>query len=188
MFDKIKRKKEKGMAGMASCLFLLIIVIILISFTFHYRMISLTKAELEDGLTISALSALIFDAGLYAKDGSMCIDPDRAYAAFTSLLKANLGLDEDYNAVNQVYYRALNIEKFVIYNVSEDVVTRIEYGQGGAYVSKKYELEQGSVQAENGQIIERSSLYVSLGIELRGFAGQPGSYVTVDNLLALDGN
>ena len=176
-------KKEKGLSGIVTCLFMFVIVTILLSFTLEYRIISLTKAELEDGLTVSGLAALIVDAKEYSTTGSVILDEEKSFKAFIDNLIINLDLREDFSARNPVYYHSVSIEQFVVYNVKGNDVTIIRYNEKNKLSEEQHSGMLGQVKAENGTIVEKSSIYIKLGIRLKSTFVDKTVYV--DNYLVL---
>ena len=151
-------------------------------------MVRLTRANLEDGLTISTLSALIFDVDELSASGTACVDINKSYKAFVKTLKTNLDLDENMNAKNPVYYRSIEIKDYIIYNVKENDITEIRYSSNGSNLNKVYVDGLGKVVAQNGETITRSSIYVEVEISIEGFAGGESTKASVSNLLGLTEN
>lgn len=181
-------EKEQGFSEMFISMFLVVIVVIFLSFVLKMRMVSLTKAYLEDGLTISTLAALVFDVDELSASGAACVDINKSYNLFVSTLRTNLELDENMNAKNPVYYESIEIKNYVIYNVKGSSVTEIRYGPNGFYSSILHTGGLGEIVAENGEMITRSSIYVELEISIDGFAGDEPTKACISNLLGLSEN
>ena len=181
-------KKEQGFSEIVVSMFFVVIVVICLSFALKIRMVRLTRANLEDGLTISTLSALIFDVDELSASGTACVDINKSYKAFVKTLKTNLDLDENMNAKNPVYYRSIEIKDYIIYNVKENDITEIRYSSNGSNLNKVYVDGLGKVVAQNGETITRSSIYVEVEISIEGFAGGESTKASVSNLLGLTEN
>lgn len=178
--------KEEGFADIVIITAVLAVIILCVVFTFKIRKAELTKAELEDGLTVSALAALVYDVDRMTASGDICINEKTTYKVFEEALKTNLNLNSDMRAKNPVYYESVKVKNYVVYNVVKNDIARIRYNPlNGSADKTVYEDGLGSVTAENGEVITCSSVYVELEVEILGFAGYPLTNVTVSNLLAL---
>ncbi len=172
------------MSELVICFFFLIVIILCLSFTLKSKMISLTKNNLDDGLSLSTLAAVIIDLEEYASNGNVILKED-SYDIFIETLKTNLKLDVNLDSINPIYYKSVNVKKFIIYNVVGNDVIRVTY-DNGACKKEFFQNEKENLLAENGEIINVTSIYTEIEVEIEGFMGSECIPVTVSNLMKVD--
>ena len=177
-------KMEDGTAEFVICLFTIVIIILCISFSFRIKLIDIAKENLEDGLTASALAAVIADKKEYLETGNRVIDTDAVYEKFLENLKFNLELDDEMLSESKLYDGSVRVSKFIVYNVYENEIKKITYADGERTVDT-YGEEELCKLPEKGKDIDASCIYIELSTQIQGLLENDVHCVSVDTIVSL---
>lgn len=175
---------EDGTAEFVICLFTIVIIVLCISFSFRIKLIDIAKENLEDGLTASALAAVIADKKEYLETGNRVIDTDAVYEKFLENLKFNLELDDEMLSESKLYDGAVRVSKFIVYNVYENEIKKITYADGNRTVDT-YGKEELCKLPENGKDIDASCIYIEISTQIQGLLENDVHCVSVDTIVSL---
>lgn len=179
-------KKEKGSIEIVCCLFLIVMVSIILFAFYEIREIKVAANYVEDGLSLSGLAGALFDEDEASIRGVLIIDKEECYEAFLRSLKVNLNLSDNLNSKDGLYYSKIDVERYIVYDVLDDVVIVTEYSDTGSYSSK--ELQLGKAHSPNGSEITKTCIYIKLGVYMKGFLQTDDVYQTIDKIVGIRGN
>lgn len=178
------KEKEEGAVEYIVCFFVFLIVLILILSSIALRQAKTSKNYLDDGITASLLATEIINPLDY-NAGNICIDEKRAFLIFTSALKVNLNLSDDYLSNDNKFYSSIEISSFIVYNIKDTDVYEYMYDLNGNYTLTVHPDAKGTFQTPNGFIVNESSVYAKIKVMLNDFYGVDYGEKYVDECVSL---
>lgn len=166
----ISVKSDKGQIGFCVSLFFLLFLSVLLTAQLQLEQVRASDAYLQDALAASGLACALIDIREYGSTHEVRIaDVQGAYGQYCRSLKANLGLDENWECANRhLISGTVQLEDFTVYNVRGDEVEIHRISHGREEASKGC---LGAVRAPNGQIIEHTGIYSEISYPLKGVLG-----------------
>lgn len=178
------KKKEEGAVEYIVSFFVFLIVLILILSSIALRQAKTSKNFLDDGITASLLATEIINPLDY-NSGNICIDETKAFSIFTSSLKINLNLSDDYLSNDNKFYSSIEISNFVVYNVKGTDIYEYVYDLNGNYTLTIHSNVAGTLQTPNGFTVNESSVYAKIKVSLNDFYGVEYGVKYVDECVSL---
>ena len=177
-------KTEKGWTELTSCLFMVIMVALIVFAEIKFREIKMTGNYIDDGITLSGLAALICDVDETSENGTV-IDKELTYLTFVESLKVNLDLTDDLAYRDQFFFSNIIIEEYIVYDVdtSTSAVTVSTYAADGTYTSVVH--TNGNLCAPNGQFITNTSIYVKIGVNIKGVFNSDDMYGDIEKIVGI---
>ena len=170
LLRSIKEVREEGQITFFVGLFFILFLAILVTSYLQMEMIRSSSGYLEDALAASGLASALIDVQEYGRSHVLLIkDGEVSYQRYCDALKANLGLDEQWECRNRrLISGRVNVENYTIYNVVGDRVEccRLDGGREEWSIGTK-----GHVRAPNGQLIERTGVYGEISYPVTGLMG-----------------
>jgi hypothetical protein len=170
-WEMIKLSKSDGQVEWVMGLFAILFATVVMCAGIQTESYRATSLYMEDALAASNLAAALIDIEEYGVSNKIIIDkPVEKYEIYKSALKENLGLNDEWECPdNELISGKVNIERFIIYNVTDDSVTIIEIDEDG-YI---YESSgtAGNVTAPNGVAVEATGVYSEISFPVDGFFG-----------------
>lgn len=164
-------KKKKGLNEILVPMFYLVLIIILIAYLLQMHQFDATKTYTEDALAASNLASAVIDIQEYGITHNIVIaDPQEAYETYQRALKANMGLDDNWESQNTLAISGrVEILEYIVYNVIDQDVQITGFGQNPYTTTIIGGL--GSVFAPNGKQIETTSVYSRITFPVEGILG-----------------
>lgn len=168
--QKIDDTADPGQIGLCVGLFFLLFLAVLMVGQLQLEQIRASDGYLEDALAASGLASALVDIQEYGRTHVIRIKDNRdAYAQYCRSLRANLGLDENWESKNRrLISGTVKVENYTIYNVEGGLVTLYRMDGEGEKISTG---ALGDVRAPNGQVIEHTSIYNEISYPLKGLFG-----------------
>ena len=162
--------KEDGQIAWVTGLFFLLFLGILLCTCLQVSAYRVSSFYLEDALAASNLASAVIDLEEYGRTHAITVaEPHAAYARFCEAVCGNLQLNEEWECSNKVLLSGkVSVEKYIIYNVKDDMVTVYEVSSSGVY---QWQGMLGSVAAPNGTYIESTSIYSELSFPVNSLFG-----------------
>ncbi len=162
---------EKGQASWVLGLFWILFLAILLCMQLQVALYRASSMYLEDALALSNLASAVIDIQEYGRTHRVLIpDPEQAYDRYCSAVKENLGLDDNYEAVNhKLITGQVQIQKYIIYNVRGQKVSVWERNSSGQV--QEWQGSLGEVRTPAGQLIETTGVYSEISYPVEGFLG-----------------
>ena len=167
---KIDSRTDAGQIGLCVGLFFLLFLAILLVSQFQLEQIRASDDYLQDALAASGLASALVDIREYGRTHVIRIeDREAAYGQYCRSLRANLGLDENWECGNRrLISGRVKVENYTIYNVENGQVTCSRMDGGREEISVG---ALGAVCAPNGQLIENTSIYSEISYPFKGLFG-----------------
>lgn len=167
---KISVKSDEGQIGFCVSLFFLLFLSVLLATQLQLEQVRASDAYLQDALAASGLACALIDIREYGSTHEVRIlDVQEAYRQYCRSLRANLGLDENWQCANRhLISGAVRLENYTVYNVQGDEVEIHSIDHGREETAKG---RLGAVRAPNGQIIEHTGIYSEISYPLKGVLG-----------------
>lgn len=167
---KIDGREDAGQTGLCVGLFFLVFLAVLLISQLQLEQIRASDDYLQDALAASGLASALVDIREYGRTHMIRIGDNRAsYEQYCDSLRANLGLDENWECGNRrLISGRVKVENYTIYNVKDGQVTLCRMDRGGEEISVG---TLGVLRAPNGQLIERTSVYSEISYPLKGLFG-----------------
>ena len=161
---------EEGQITVFAGLFFTLFFAVVLSGYLQMEMIRSSSGYLEDALAASGLAAALIDVREYGSSHVLRIrDAEESYKQYCACLKANLGLDENWECKNKrLISGRVTLENYTIYNVTEDQVEYCRLDGGG---QEWHSGSLGQVYAPNGQVVERTGTYGEISYPFLGLWG-----------------
>lgn len=168
--QKISVKSDEGQIGFCVSLFFLLFLSVLLTAQLQLEQVRASDAYLQDALAASGLACALIDIREYGSTHEVRIpDVQEAYRQYCRSLRANLGLDENWNCANRnMISGTVRLENYIVYNVRGDQVEIHRISQGREETARG---RLGTVRAPNGQIIEHTGIYSEISYPLEGVLG-----------------
>lgn len=163
-------REDGGQIGLCAGLFFILFLSVLLISQLQLEQIRASDDYLQDALAASGLASALVDIREYGRTHVVRIeDNEAAYGQYCRSLRANLGLDENWESVERrLISGTVKVENYTIYNVENGQVTCCRMDGGGDAVSTG---ALGAVRAPNGQLIEHTSVYSEISYPFRGMFG-----------------
>lgn len=188
--------KQKGGASVfILSIYIIFLLLVVCFFSFQTRLLNHLRDDFDTGLLFSLLGTATINTdeyGLsgcrvlhetYTGDGSLLTAPDnascsdyyleKAISTFRSLLKGNLGLDDNMNSRNSLIRSQVLIEEFKIYNVYEVGSNKRIYEfswNNGSWSCITHAINEVVLMPDGtGQEITDSILYAKIGFDIAIF-------------------
>lgn len=164
-------QKREGKIAIVMPMFFLVFAIILIGCMLQLYQFEADKTYTEDALAASGLASAVIDIREYGISHNLVIaDPQEAYETYQRALKANMGLDDNWESQNTLAISGkVEILEYIVYNVIDQDVQITSFGQNPYTITVPGGL--GSVSAPNGQQIETTSVYSRITFPVEGILG-----------------
>lgn len=164
-------QKRDGKIEIVVPMFLLVFVIILVACMLQMYQFEADRAYAEDALAASGLASAVIDIQEYGTKHYIVIaDPGAAYETYQRALKANMGLDDNWESQNTLAISGrVDILEYTVYNVRGQDVQITSFGEDPYTADVPGGL--GSVTAPNGKIIESTSIYSRISFPVEGIFG-----------------
>lgn len=162
-----KAEKRAGSIEGAVGLFFLLFLTILVCAEIQISAFQATSLYLEDALAASNLASAVIDIREYGISHTVRIsNPTEAYELYVRAIKENLQLDENWECSNRKLISGqVNVEKYIVYNVEENVVFISQVSNDGRVYSDQGVL--GSVSTPDGTVIERTGIYSEISFPVK---------------------
>ncbi|MBE6049528.1 MAG: hypothetical protein E7214_02420 [Clostridium sp.] len=166
------RKKEGTFLVAATVIFSITTILILITYVVTLNIIR-DEAEMASDDLVSSELAVYKDIDMPAmgKSGKLNLIKiskyEDAFKTFKRFLKNNFNLDENLTALNKANFikGKLKIESFIIYNVIDDDVEKIEYKDGKFSTTKETNGRNGVVTPK-GNLVENTTVYAKVSFDI----------------------
>lgn len=166
----IEDVRDGGQVTPCLGLFLVLFLSALLVSYLQMEMIRSSSRYLEDALAASGLASALIDVREYGSTHVVRIpDGTAAYERYCEALRANLGLDENWECENRKLISGqVKLENYTIYNVSGDRVEacRLDHGR-----EEWVRGRTGEIYAPNGQLVERTGVYGEISYPVKGILG-----------------
>lgn len=168
-------KKENGKITWVLGLFLMLFIMLLAVTQLQILKIRAASDLVSDALAAGGLASEIIDLERYGTDHAIVIsDAEGAYSVYKKILPDNLGTDiadESTDGCNPgtVICGPIIIEKFCIYNVTDDEVETVTVDDTG--VKSRNTGKLGEVHAPNGQTVYSTGIYSEISFRVEGIFG-----------------
>ena len=161
---------EEGQTTLCTGLFFLLFFSVVLVSYLQMEMVRSSSAYMEDAIAASGLASALIDVQEYGSTHVLRIpDVKHAYERYCTALKANLGLDENWECHNKrLISGRVTIDNYTVYNVTGESVSYCSYDGGREHWS---EGKKGNVLAPNGQVIERTGVYGEISYSFTGIWG-----------------
>lgn len=177
MKKKVILVKQKGQIEIVVSVFFLILAVIIVACMLQMQQFRSTKTFTADALAASNLASAVIDVEEYGISNQIVIsDAGDAYDTYRRALKANMGLDDNWESQNKLAISGtVEILDYIIYNVRGNDVEVIRFGQSS--YTTVLEGGLGSVRAPNNKVITATSVYSRITFPVKGILG---IYVTAE--------
>lgn len=165
-------EKDEGQVEWIAGMFFLLMLMVVMHTRLQLDSWSSTAVYLEDALAASNLASALIDVEEYGKTHKVCLsDEQKAFEIYQEAVKANLGLDEQWNCVNEgMITGPVEIVNYIIYNVDGQLVEVIRLNGNGELVERRKDI-LGSVAAPDGSVVEYTGVYSEISFSVKGFPG-----------------
>lgn len=164
----MKHKKRGSLEVFtASLIFLTLVIITLLNI--KLREIKIAKNFTEDGLVASNLAAATVDLKEYGTSNKIVNnDFNKSFNDYTTALKDNLKLDENYCSKIPLISGKINIDKFKIYNVIGNNIEEISRDIDGSISEQTITNGVGTYKTPNGVLINSTTVYSKITFNIKG--------------------
>lgn len=163
------KKKRKGEIGIVVPMFFITFMVIMIAYLLQLTGYGAIRTMTEDALAMSNLASAVIDIETYGKTHDILIaDPEQSFETYQRALQANMKLDAQWTGQGTQYGK-VEILDYIVYNVSGSDVEIFRFGQSpeNRFVAGGL----GSVEAPNGQRIEKTGIYSRVTFPVNGLFG-----------------
>lgn len=166
------KTKEQGQIEWIMGLFFLVILMLVMYTCLQMAAWSFTAEYLEDALAASNLASAVIDLEEYGKTRKVCLkDEQGAFEIYRETLRANLGLDEQWECKNkQIISGPVEIVAYILYNVEGQRVEIIRMNGRGEVMERREE-PLGYAKAPDGTMVEGTGIYSELQFPVNGILG-----------------
>jgi len=173
-----KRKKKDAGTIFNPVMYLMIIVLTaqLLMLFVEYKRVAWVSGAVTDAMTDALLGACTLnEAELYhygSTDELEILYPKEKYDAFKEILRQELGLSTDMQVTEKsmtLLTGDIHITDFIVYSVKDDDITFYDFDNTGGYQTTRLEDMAGNYVAENGKLIESSTLVAEIGFTVKFF-------------------
>ena len=173
-----KRKKKDAGTIFNPVMYLMIIVLTaqLLMLFVEYKRVAWVSGAVTDAMTDALLGACTLnEAELYHNgrtDEMEILYPKEKYDVFKEILRQELGLSTDMQVTEKsmtLLTGDIHITDFIVYSVKDDDITFYDFDNAGGYQTTRLEDMAGNYVAENGKLIESSTLVAEIGFTVKFF-------------------
>ena len=181
--QSINRKKD-GAAVFPLCAVIVIFLVMLCNFMYRRNFIQINYEKIDTSLTDALLAGGVINYSEFGRTGRVMIQEgeepsvwdscfNNSYRLFDECLKANLRLDDEYNAtVDNGIIGAVSILEYRVYNYIETeegfYITEMGLDNGRGYAMRHNLNEQVYVNANNSVVqISETAVYGKIGFRFR---------------------
>ena len=183
LLQSIKKKKD-GVAVLPLCIVVIGFLVLLSNFMYRRQLVQINYENIDTALTDSLLAGAIINYSEFGRTGKVMIQDgdepsvwdscfDNSYRLFTECLKANLRLDEGYNAMtDNGIVGTVSILEYRVYNYIENedgfYITEIGLNNGQGYVIS-HNLNEPVYVSANDSVVEitETSVYGKIGFKFK---------------------
>ena len=168
--QKTECEADAGQIGLCVSLFFFLFLAVLLVSQLQLEQVRASDDYLQDALAASGLASALIDIREYGRTHVIRIeDNGAAYAQYCRSLRANLGLDENWECGNRrLISGRVKVENYTVYNVEDGKVTCCRMDGGREEISMG---ALGTVRAPNGLLIEHTSIYSEISYPFKGLFG-----------------
>lgn len=202
LLKKVLTKKDKGgiQYGIFAILFMVLFIVLVVA-NLYYRKVESIKVSADNAIVLSVLSADLIDSEAYADYDYLVLASNSSYGTvtnnkamfdtasqsaylktyniFSDSLKENLNLDDNLVPVKNNDVKQLRINKYVLYNVVNDVVYEVAKPSDNDLPIITALGPVGSVRTPNGQLIEHSGIYANVYVDIYNFLKKQGATMSL---------
>ena len=173
-----KNKKKDAGTIFNPVMYLMIIVLTaqLLMLFVEYKRVAWVSGAVTDAMTDALLGACTLnEAELYhygSTDELEILYPKEKYDVFKEILRQELGLSTDMQVTEKsmtLLTGDIHITDFIVYSVKDDDITFYDFDNAGGYQTTRLEDMAGNYVAENGKLIESSTLVAEIGFTVKFF-------------------
>lgn len=181
--QSIKKKKD-GIAVLPLCIVVIGFLMLLSNFMYRRQLIQINYENIDTALTDSLLAGGVINYSEFGRTGRVMIQDgdepsvwdgcfDNSYRLFTECLKANLRLDDEYNAMtDNGIVGTVSILEYRVYNYIENedgfYITEIGLNNGQGYAISHNLNEPVYVNANDSVVeITETSVYGKIGFRFK---------------------
>lgn len=162
-------KKRKGEIATFALVYILFFILATMVFALQIRQYISLDTQTEDALAASNLASAVIDIQGYGISHDLVIkDPGQAYAIYQEALRANMGLNAQWEDPSGLIAGAVKVEQYIIYNVRGSDVEVTSFGEGLNYSATE---TLGNAMSPDGQRIESTSIYSRITYQVEGYWG-----------------
>ena len=178
--DMKKRKKDAGtIFNPVMYLIILILTAQLLVLFVEYKRVAWVSGYVTNAMTDALLGACTLNGEELLRYGSSdeleILYPGEKYDMFRDILRAELGLTADMQASDKnmpLIQGRVEIKDFKVYSVNRDDLTVYDFDENANYSVIRLEDETGTFAADNGTVIEETTMVAELGFTV-DFLGVP---------------
>lgn len=151
-------KKKEGNAVLYMLVgFLALFVVSIVCLTvMSLKKGALQSQKIENVVKQSVLAAAVYDTNIYGTNHSIVItDVNNSYNKFLKTLKESMSLDSDMDSREN---GKINIDKFIIYNVTGndvEVITKGDIGESKIL----YKNQKGIIKTPRNDVVDKTMIY-----------------------------
>ncbi|MBE5928467.1 MAG: hypothetical protein E7267_03720 [Lachnospiraceae bacterium] len=163
--------KKRGKIEYIAAYMIICFTGLLMLFSFSVKEVRQNEIFIKDGLDSACLAAALIDLEDYAKDRFIFI-PNYEYnrQIFLNALKENLNLNNDYTPKEKALFDRITVHEFIIYNIADGELYTYRYSDGKMPVLKTEGYDKNK-RTPDGTLIESSTIYADIGMNVTSFAG-----------------
>ena len=189
MRERLQKKDAGTIFNPVMYLMILILTVQLMLLFVEYKRVTWVSGAVTDSMTDALLGACTLnEAELYhygSTDELEILYPKEKYDIFKDILRTELGLSADMQVTDKsmtILTDKVSITKFIVYSVKEDDITCYEFDAAGSLTTSVLENMAGSYTAENGSVIDNTTLVAEIGftVEFFGVPVEVNKYHMVD--------
>lgn len=176
MAGKIKKKDAGTIFNPVMFLMIIVLTAQLLMLFVEYKRVAWVSGAVTDSMTDALLGACTLnETELYhygSTDELEILYPKEKYDVFKEILRQELGLSTDMQVTEKsmtLLTGDVHITDFAVYSVKDDDITFYDFDDAGGYQTTRMEDMAGSYVAENGKLIESSTLIAEIGFTVKFF-------------------
>lgn len=176
MRERIGKKDAGTIFNPVMYLVVLIVTVQLLMLFVEYKRVAWVSGAVTDSMTDALLGACILnETELYhygSTDELEILYPKEKYDIFKDILCEELGLTAEMQVTDRsipLLVGTVNLKDFRVYSVREDDVTFYDFDPAGGYTTTILEDMAGSYIAENGEVIEETTLAAEITFTVKFF-------------------
>ena len=189
MRERLQKKDAGTIFNPVMYLMILILTVQLMLLFVEYKRVAWVSGAVTDSMTDALLGACTLnEAELYhygSTDELEILYPKEKYDIFKDILRTELGLSADMQVTDKsmtILTDGVSITRFTVYSVKEDDITCYDFDAAGSLKTTVLENMAGSHTAENGCVIDDTTLVAEIGfkVEFFGVPVEVNKYHMVD--------
>ena len=162
---------ERGQIELTVGLFSILFAAVLLCAGTQVEVYRAASLYMEDALAASNLASALMDVEEYGISRNIRISDSKShFDIYKNALRENLGLNEEWESPNKALFSGkIVIEKYIIYNVTDDNVEILKVDSGGNASAETGKV--GEVRAPNGALVEATGVYSEISFQVKGLFG-----------------